>query len=178
MSKGSSQLTTGDNHELHNSLFRASILERVVATCEQLCLCIPSLQPEKAQRAEGGDTQGDTTLDRATAMEDCSRLALEAEQSLPIARTVGEALAVLSTTVSTRSSSVSPQVIAAVSSEVASAVIEAEELVDDLLRVIQVSCRSFFHDVRSKVQTIIICSSRYRPFAFTFSAVETCDFPE
>lgn len=81
----------------------------------------------------------DTTFDRATAMEDCSRLALEAEQSLPIAQTVGEALAVLSLSVT--SSHTSPQLATTVSSEVASAVVEAEELVDDLLRVIQVSSR-------------------------------------
>ncbi|CAN0002365.1 unnamed protein product [Scytosiphon promiscuus] len=98
-----------------------------------------AVPPEKAQRPQGesGDAQVDTTLDRATAMEDCSRLALEAEQSLPIARTVGEALAVLGATVSTSSRSASPQVVAAVSLEVVSALIEAEELVDDLLRVIQ-----------------------------------------
>lgn len=72
-------------------------------------------------------------------MEDCSRLALEAEQSLPIAQTVGEALAVLSTTVSVTSSHTPAQVVTTVTSEVASAVVEAEELVDDLLRVIQVS---------------------------------------
>lgn len=80
----------------------------------------------------------DTTLDRATAMEDCSRLALEAEQSSPIARAIGEALAVLSATVSVPSSKASAAEVATVSSEVASAVGEAEELVDGLLRVIQV----------------------------------------
>lgn len=102
-----------------------------------------NLQPGEAPSIGGDDTQADTTLDRATAMEDCSRLAHEAEQSLPIARIVGEALAVLSATVSSRSN-VSSQVFATVSAEVASAVVEAEELVDDLLRVIQVSpCRGF-----------------------------------
>lgn len=89
---------------------------------------------------EGSETPAaDTTLDRATAMEDCSRLALEAEQSLPIAQTVGEALAVLSSALSVASSLTTPQVMTTVSSEVASAVVEAEEYVDDLLRVIQVS---------------------------------------
>lgn len=68
-------------------------------------------------------------------MENCSRLALEAEQSLPIAQTIGEAVAVLSATLSVTP----PQAVTTVSSEVASAVVEAEELVDDLLRVIQVS---------------------------------------
>lgn len=72
-------------------------------------------------------------------MEDCSRLALEAKQSLPIAQTVGEALAVLSSTLSGTGSNTPRQVVTTVSSEVASAVVEAEELVDDLLRVIQVS---------------------------------------
>eukprot|EP00752_Nemacystus_decipiens_P011881 g10535.t1 len=98
--------------------------------------------PPKEPSVEGSETSAtDTTLDRATAMEDCSRLALEAEQSLPIAQTVGEALAVLSSTLSVTSSHNPPQdpqqVATTVSSEVASAVIEAEELVDDLLRVIQ-----------------------------------------
>lgn len=89
---------------------------------------------------EGSETlAADTTLDRATAMEDCSRLALEAEQSLPVAQTVGEALAVLTSTLSVASSDTPPQVVTTVSSEVASAVVEAEELVDDLLSVIQVS---------------------------------------
>lgn len=78
-------------------------------------------------------------MDRATAMEDCSRLALEAEQSLPIAQTVGEALSVLSATLSVDSSRAPSQVVTTVSSEVASAVAEAEELVDDLLQAIQVS---------------------------------------
>ncbi|CAM9242814.1 unnamed protein product, partial [Hapterophycus canaliculatus] len=96
-----------------------------------------AVPPGKTQRAEDGDAQEDTTLDRATAMEDCSRLALEAEHSMPIARTVGEALAVLSATVSATSGSASAQAAAAVSSEVASAVVEAEELVDDLLSAIQ-----------------------------------------
>eukprot|EP00903_Cladosiphon_okamuranus_P014632 g13568.t1 len=87
---------------------------------------------------EGSETSAaDTTLDRATAMEDCSRLALEAEQSLPIAQTVAEALAVLSSTLSVASTRTPTQVATTVSSEVASAVIEAEKLVDDLLRVIQ-----------------------------------------
>lgn len=77
-------------------------------------------------------------------MEDCSRLALEAEQSLPIAQTVGEALAVLSTTLSVTSSHTPTQAVTTVSSEVASAVVEAEELMDDLLRVIQVSSSHMF----------------------------------
>ncbi|CBN74280.1 conserved unknown protein [Ectocarpus siliculosus] len=93
--------------------------------------------PGAAQHDEEGGALEDTTLDRATAMEDCSRLALEAEQSSPIARAIGEALAVLSATVSVPSSKASPAEVAAVSSEVASAVGEAEELVDGLLRVIQ-----------------------------------------
>lgn len=97
-------------------------------------------QPTKEPNVEGSENSAaDTTLDRATAMEDCSRLALEAEQSLPIAQTIGEALAVLSTTLSVTSSHTRPQVAMTVSSEVASAVVEAEELVDDLLSVIQVS---------------------------------------
>lgn len=97
-------------------------------------------QPSKEPSVEGSETlAADTTLDRATAMEDCSRLALEAEQSLPVAQTVGEALAVLTSTLSVASSDTPPQVVTTVSSEVASAVVEAEELVDDLLSVIQVS---------------------------------------
>lgn len=72
-------------------------------------------------------------------MEDCSRLALEAEQSLPISQTIGEALAVLRTTMSVTSSQTATQMVTTVSSEVASAVVEAEELVDNLLGVIQVS---------------------------------------
>ncbi|CAM9421502.1 unnamed protein product [Ectocarpus fasciculatus] len=95
--------------------------------------------PGAAQHDEEGGVLEDTTLDRATAMEDCSRLALEAEQSSPIARAIGEALAVLSATVSAPSSKAkaSPAEVAALSSEVASAVGEAEELVNGLLRVIQ-----------------------------------------
>lgn len=116
-------------------------------------------QPGKALGIEGGDTQADTTLDRAAAIEDCSRLALEAEQSLPIARTVGEALAVLSATVS-NTSNTSPQVVATVSSEVASAVVEAEELVDDLLRVLQVSSR---HEFPQRVSATDI-DHRHRPW--------------
>lgn len=80
----------------------------------------------------------DKTADRETAIEDCSRLALEAEQSVPIARNIGEALAVLSITVSMTNSNSPSQVVATVSSEVASAVVEAEGLMDDLLKVIQV----------------------------------------
>lgn len=133
-----------------------------------LLLYIASIsQPEKAQRAEGGDAQEDTTLDRATAMEDCSRLALEADQSLPIARAVREALTVLSATVSTSSSSASPHVVATVSSEVASAVVEAEELVDELLSVIQVSCYECFHDFRIQNHRLITFSSL--PFQSLFT---------
>ena len=100
-------------------------------------------------------------------MEDCSRLALEADQSLPIAQTVGEALAVLSTTFSVAKSSTSPQVVTTASSEVASAVVEAEELVDDLLRVIQV--RSHHGAIASGDETTLwatfgaACSVRPRP---------------
>lgn len=57
---------------------------------------------------------------------------------MPIARALGEALAVLGATVSS-TSNMSSRVIVTVSAEVASAVVEAEELVDDLLGVIQVS---------------------------------------
>ncbi len=98
-----------------------------------------ALKPSNTRGVEGEDTQAvGKTADRESAIEDCSRLALEAEQSLPIARNIGEALAVLSFTVSMANSSSPSQVVATVSSEVASAVVEAEGLVDDLLKVIQV----------------------------------------
>lgn len=78
-------------------------------------------------------------MDRADAIEDCSRLALEAEQSLPLAQAVGEAVAVLDATILAGTRNLSPTVVVAVSAEVASAVTEAESLVDGILRVIQVS---------------------------------------
>ncbi|CAM9139039.1 unnamed protein product [Sphacelaria rigidula] len=89
-------------------------------------------------------------LDRTTVIEDCTRLAREAEESTPIARVVGEALAVLTvTTLKSGISSHQPQdnsgsgddfsaeKIAGVSAEVLSAANEAEKLVDGLLRVLQ-----------------------------------------
>lgn len=88
--------------------------------------------------SSGGDTQASPTLDRAAALEDCTRLALEAEQSLPIAQAVGESLTVLDCTVLATSRSLSSHEIAAISAEVASAVTEAEGLIDGLLQVIQV----------------------------------------
>ena len=120
-------------------------------TCVHLSIFEPPLsflplkstppQPSNSTSFDGDDTEVvDSTVDRETAIEDCSRLALEAEQSLPIVWTVGEALAVLGITVSMTSSSSTPlQVVTTVSSEVASAMVEAEGLVDDLLKVIQVS---------------------------------------
>ena len=97
------------------------------------------LQPTNLTSDEGGEeVQPDPTLDRAALMEDCSRLALETEQSLPIAQTVREALAVLDATVLVAGSNMSPDAVLAVSAEVASSVTEAEGLVDGLLGVIQV----------------------------------------
>lgn len=100
---------------------------------------------------EGSDGETRPPLDRATAMEDCSRLVREAEESLPIAHVVSEALMVLNITalnaniatleegagrmVSTKH--LSADTAAVVNAEVASAVTEAEGLVDGLLRVIQ-----------------------------------------
>lgn len=83
-------------------------------------------------------------MDRAAAVEDCSRLALEAEQSSTITQAVGEALAVLKSTVVVVDGSLSPDGLTTVSAEVASAVAEAEGLVDGILRVIQVSARVCF----------------------------------
>lgn len=90
-------------------------------------------------------------LNRTTAMEDCSRLAREAEESTPIALVVGEALAVLNVTTlnvdiatlqpsdgTVSSGSISAEKLAGVSTEVASVAKEAERLVDGLLRVLQV----------------------------------------
>lgn len=96
------------------------------------------LQPANSSGEEGEEVQADPTLDRAAVMEDCSRLALETEQSLPIAQTVGEALAVLGSTVLVAGTNLSPHAVAAVSAEVASSVTEAEGLVDGLLGIIQV----------------------------------------
>lgn len=130
-------------------LSRLSLLHH--QTCVHLSIFEPPLsfpplkstpsQPSNSTSFDGDDTEVvDSTVDRETAIEDCSRLALEAEQSLPIVWTVGEALAVLGITVSMTSSSSTPlQVVTTVSSEVASAMVEAEGLVDDLLKVIQVS---------------------------------------
>lgn len=95
-------------------------------------------QPANLSGEEGEEVQADLTLDRAAVMEDCSRLALETEQSLPIAQTVGEALAVLGSTVLVTGTNMSPHAVAAVSAEVASLVTEAEGLVDGLFGVIQV----------------------------------------
>lgn len=78
-------------------------------------------------------------FNHTAAAEDCSRLAHEATQSLPIAQAMGEALSVLNVTVLSTDGTFSVDAIATVSGEVVSAVIEAEGLVDGLLRVIQVS---------------------------------------
>lgn len=88
---------------------------------------------------DDGDAKVTPALDRAATMEDCSRFSHEAEQSLIIAKAVGEALAVLNCTVVAANGKLFPNVVTAVSAEVASAVTEAEGLVDDLLRVIEVS---------------------------------------
>ena len=104
-------------------------------------------QPANLSGEEGEEVQADLTLDRAAVMEDCSRLALETEQSLPIAQTVGEALAVLGSTVLVTGTNMSPHAVAAVSAEVASLVTEAEGLVDGLFGVIQVrSCLLYTSD--------------------------------
>lgn len=125
------------------------------------------LQPANLSGEEGEELQADPTLDRAAVMEDCSRLALETEQMLPIAQTVGEALAVLDSTVLVAGSNMSPHAVAAVSAEVASSVTEAEGLVDGLLGVIQ---------VRTNVTPVGDCSDGVKPgltlsFSFSFSAL-------
>lgn len=79
------------------------------------------------------------TFDHAAALEDCSRLGHEATQSLPIAQAMGEALTVLNVTVLATDGTFPVDAASTVSGEVVSAVIEAEGLVDGLLRVIQVS---------------------------------------
>lgn len=95
-------------------------------------------QPGDGPGDEGGDAQAIPTIDRAAAMEDCSRLVNEAEQSAPLVQATGEALAVLTSTVLAASPALSPEAAAGVSAEVVSAVTDAEGLVDGLLRVIQV----------------------------------------
>ncbi|CAM9412038.1 unnamed protein product [Ascophyllum nodosum] len=89
------------------------------------------------------EDKNELTVDRAGAMEDCARLLREAEESLSLAQTSGEALAVLRSTVLAASNEWSSRAAAEVSVEVASAVNEAEGLVDGLLRVIQASSALF-----------------------------------
>lgn len=108
-------------------------------------------QPTDVSTDEDAGAEMLQPLDRTTAIEDCTRLAREAEDSVPIARVVGEALAVLTVTtlkggISTQQpqdssgfgDDFSAEKIAGVSAEVLSAANEAEKLVDGLLRVLQV----------------------------------------
>jgi len=158
------------------SRFPESLLHRNIRQCLDHIFIPPLkptlLQPSNTPGVEGEDTQaGGETADRETAMEDCSRLAIEAEQSLPIARTIGEALAVLNITVLMTNSSSSSQVAATVSSEVASAVVEAEELVDDLLKVIQVSSTGFSH--KRRLQKWTISNDRFFGILQAFELLES-----
>lgn len=94
---------------------------------------------DKGQKDHHEEDKDEQAVDRAAAMEDCSRLLREAEESVPLAETSREALAVLGSTLLVAGGPLSPQAAAAVSVGVASAVTEAEGLVDELLRVIQAS---------------------------------------
>ena len=95
------------------------------------------------RNGDDSEDKNELTVDRAGAMEDCARLLREAEESLSLAQTSGEALAVLRSTVLAASNEWSSRAAAEVSVEVASAVNEAEGLVDGLLRVIQASSALF-----------------------------------
>lgn len=124
-------------------------------------------QPTDVSTDEDACAEVVQPLDRTTVIEDCTRLAREAEESTPIARVVGEALAVLTvTTLKSGISSHQPQdnsgsgddfsaeKIAGVSAEVLSAANEAEKLVDGLLRVLQVMSIIFQQSIELKAQRI------------------------
>jgi len=102
-----------------------------------------ALDGDKDHKNHHEEEKDEQTVDRAVAMEDCSRLLREAEESVPLAETSREALAVLATTLLVVGDPLSLQAAAAVSVGVASAVTEAEGLVDELLRVIQASFPPF-----------------------------------
>lgn len=102
-----------------------------------------ALDGDKGHNNHHEEEKDEQTVDRAVAMEDCSRLLREAEESVPLAETSREALAVLASTLLVVGDPLSLQAAAAVSVGVASAVTEAEGLVDELLRVIQASFPTF-----------------------------------
>lgn len=108
------------------------------------------VQPATGSRSGDNDQENKLPTDRISAMEDCSRLAREADASLPIVNVMGNALMLLSSTVNNSGTALfqnrdpapgenlSAEVAAMVSAEASSAVTEAEGLMDSLLRVIQV----------------------------------------
>lgn len=145
----------------------------VADTCCNV-LSLIALQAADAYKDTDADIEATPPLDRTAAMEDCARFALEADESQVIAKIVGEALKLLNVTTRNGGTASSKgerivsctgllsDEIAIVSAEVASAVTEAEGLVDGLLRVIEVIAwtisavlRLFFWNFNSVLNHVI-----------------------